>query len=122
MSILKPAMKISTFLVGLLILVMAAVACQPATESPKQVMQVWLTHMATGNIDQVMELSVPATREILKVWETEGFNFYKNATFESIHIEMQSDSLAVGSFLLNGEQSELQAVKIDGKWLVQMVK
>jgi|GEM_PF-2396868 len=78
--------------------------------------------ITTGDIGQAMDLSVPATREILLVWEKEGFNYYKDATFERIHIEMQSDSHAVGSFLLNGEQSELQAVKLEGKWLVQMLK
>lgn len=115
-------MKLPTYLSVLLVLVLALVACQPATESPKQVIQVWLTHMTTGNIDQAMELSAPTTREILQVWQTEEFNLYKDAAFEQIHIEMQSDSLAVGSFLLNGEQTELQAVKLEGKWLVQMVK
>ena len=115
-------MKKSLFYVLLLLMVASIMSCRPSTESPEKVIEGWLTHMTANNIDKAMELSTLESQELLKAWKAEDFNFYAGGVVENLTVELLSDTVASGSFMLNGELSELQAVKKEGKWKVQLVK
>lgn len=115
-------MKKSLFYVLLLLMVASIMSCRPSTESPQKVIEGWLTHMTANNIDKAMELSTLESQELLKAWKAEDFNIYAGGVVENLTVELLSDTVASGSFMLNGELSELQAVKKEGKWKVQLVK
>lgn len=97
-------------------------SCKSKAETPEKVVEAFLKHMSSGDIEKAIPLSTPETAEMLREWQKEGFNIYLDNVIENIECTMITDTQAECSFLADGSRALLEAVKVDGKWKVHLEK
>jgi hypothetical protein len=110
------------------LLAIAFNACK-STDSPEAVTEKFMNHLIAGEFTQAKEYGTESTQQMMQMFEAleslGGETFAEDdVTPEQIkNIECDVDGdFAVCRFEEDGETSELNLLKIDGKWLVDMKK
>ena len=97
-------------------------SCKAKTDTPEKVVAAFLNYLSDNDFEKAIAISTPETAELLKEWQKEGFNLYKDSVIENVECEMISDTEAECSFYADGSRAMIDAIKIDGKWKVHMEK
>lgn len=118
--------------VKIMFVAMAAIfifhACK-TTDSPEKVTEKFMNHLASGEYDEASELGTESTKqmmEMFKALESLGGDSIvdddvKPEEIKDIECEIDGDT-AICRFEEEGEMAEVQLVKVDGLWLVDMKK
>lgn len=120
-------MQISRLLLVTLVVVSVLLGCKRA-DSPEVVTEKFMNHLLASQFAEAKALGTESTAQMLEMFETiESLSGEKpadtipTATITNVQCEVTGDA-AVCSFEENGQMSELNLVKVDGKWLVDMKK
>lgn len=110
----------------LLAVLVAFSACKKE-QTPEVVAETFMNHMLAGEYQQAMLLGTESTQQMLKMFETleslGGESMKNEDAIKVSNMECVVDGdKAICSFMQEGEASEVNLVKLDGKWLVDMKK
>ncbi|TVQ88520.1 MAG: DUF4878 domain-containing protein [Bacteroidetes bacterium] len=103
-------------------------ACK-TTDRPEKVTEDFMYHLLAGEFEKAAELGTESTKqmmEMFKALESLGGEEMVDDTFtperiKDIECEVDGDN-AICRFEEDGEMSEVNLVRVDGKWLVDMKK
>lgn len=112
----------------ILIIIFTVNACKTAM-TPEEVTEKFMNHLIAGEFSKAKEYGTESTQQMMQMFEAleslGGENFGDDElTPEGVkNIECGIDGdTAICRFEENGEQSEVNLLKVDGKWLVDMQK
>lgn len=97
-------------------------SCKAKIDSPEKTVEAFLNYLSDNDFEKAIAISTPETAELLKQWQDEGFNLYKDNVIENVECNMISETEAECSFYADGSRAMIDAIKIDGKWKVHMEK
>jgi hypothetical protein len=111
-----------------LILALGIFACK-RIDSPEAVAEKFMNHLIAGEFSKAKEYGTESTKQMMQMFEAleslggETFSESMEAPdrVKNMQCDVQGDT-AICRFEENGEMSELNMVKIDGVWLVDMKK
>ncbi len=103
-------------------------ACE-TTDGPDKVTEKFMNHLIAGEYDLAAEYGTESTKQMMEMFEAleslggEGLvnDEAETAKIKDIDCEIDGD-FAVCRFEEEGEMAEVQLVKLDGEWLVDMKK
>jgi len=120
-------MQISRLLLLTMVVGSVLLGCKRA-DTPEIVTEKFMNHLLASQFAEAKALGTESTAQMLEIFETiESLSGEKpadslpTATISNIQCEVTGDA-ALCSFEENGQMSELNLVKVDGKWLVDMKK
>ncbi len=121
-------MKTLKFICTIVVAALFFSACERA-DTPEQVAEVFLNHLEEGEYDKAIEYGTESTHEVLetlKAFEDMDDQFGEAEDFEPRKIsDVKCDvdgNIARCTYMAEDEEGELDLIKEDGKWLVNMQK